>query len=214
MPSTQWNQSMRKRELTDIASGAAKFYDLDRALVCALCEVESAWKPWAVRHEAGYEWLAGFNKAEPRDMPISFMDIKEQWWRPHPKLARIMPLYSVDLIQTELLAQQTSWGLLGIRGADARKLRFTGWLTELCDPATNLEWGCRHLRWMELNADSYGIELCADVSTVPTRLCGLPQSLAAAWNAGSVRYGEDGKLINVDYVRRVIGAMVNYETGE
>ena len=57
MPSTQWNQSMWKRELTDIASGAAKFYDLDRAPVCALCEVESAWNPWAVRHEAGHEWL-------------------------------------------------------------------------------------------------------------------------------------------------------------
>ena len=190
-----------------LADTIARKHGLDPALVCALCEVESAWKPWAVRHEAGYEWLAGFNKAEPRDMPISFMDIKEQWWRPHPKLARIMPLYSVDLIQTELLAQQTSWGLLGIRGADARKLGFTGWLTELCDPTTNLEWGCRHLRWMLDHPLDYRLSIAQG----PAVLKGTLADLAAAWNGGKARFGEDGKYKNQSYVDRAVKAMVNYE---
>ena len=192
-----------------LADTIAKKHGLDPALVCALCEVESSWIPWAVRHEAGYKWIVGFHKMTLAEAysDISFIDADENWWAFEPQVINEFP----GSAQTELLMQQTSWGLLQIMGATARERGFRGWLTELCDPQVNLEWGCKHLRWMELNADSYGIELCADVSTVPTRLCGLPQSLAAAWNAGSVRYGEDGKLINVDYVRRAAKAMEGYQ---
>jgi len=205
-------------DLERLAREAAGRYGLDPRLICALCEVESSWKPWAVRHEAGYEWLAGFNKAEPRDMPVSFMDIKQQWWKPHPKLARIMPLYSVDLIQTELLAQQTSWGLMQIMGATARERGFAdnnyhynasnkGWLTELCDPQVNLEWGCRHLRWMLDHAGSFNIRASTQWQNA---------DLAAAWNGGArimefVNAKPTGRYKNQSYVDRVVRAMVNYE---
>jgi len=204
-------------ELELLAREAAGRYGLDPRLICALCEVESSWMPWAVRHEAGYEWLIGFKRAEPRDMPVSFMDIKQQWWRPHPKLARIMPLYSVGLIQTELLAQQTSWGLMQIMGATARERGFAdnnyhynasnkGWLTELCDPQVNLEWGCRHLRWMVDHNNAYGLP---DVRISPA-------DLAAAWNGGArimefVNAKPTGRYKNQSYVDRVVAAMVNYE---
>ena len=187
-------------ELELLAREAAGEFGLDSRLICALCEVESSWIPWAVRHEAGYEWLVGFKKAELRDMPVSFMDIKQQWWKPHPKLARIMPLYSADLIQTELLAQQTSWGLMQIMGATARERGFRSWLTELCDPAVNLEWGCRHLRWMIDHNNAYGLP--------DFRI--KPEDLAAAWNAGT-RVMVDGKYKNQSYVDRAVRAMVNYE---
>jgi len=187
-------------ELELLAREAAGRYGLDPRLICALCEVESSWMPWAVRHEAGYEWLVGFKKAELRDMPVSFMDIKQQWWKPHPKLARIMPLYSADLIQTELLAQQTSWGLMQIMGATARERGFRSWLTELCDPAVNLEWGCRHLRWMIDHNNAYGLP--------DFRI--KPEDLAAAWNAGT-RIVIDGKYKNQPYVDRVLKAMERYQ---
>jgi len=196
-----WDREDGQRACEDIARRTAIEFGLDPALVCALCEVESSWMPWAVRHEAGYEWLVGFKKAERRDMPVSFMDIKKQWWKPHPKLVRIMPLYSTGLIQIELLAQQTSWGLMQIMGGTARERGFKGWLTELCDPSINLEWGCRHLRWMVDHNNAYGLP---DYRV-------KPEDLAAAWNTGSVRRGDDGELINVDYVRRAAKAMEGYQ---
>ena len=205
-------------DLERLAREAATKYGLDPRLICALCEVESSWMPWAVRHEAGYEWLIGFKRAEPRDMPVSFMDIKQQWWRPHPKLARIMPLYSVGLIQTELLAQQTSWGLMQIMGATARERGFAdnnyhynasnkGWLTELCDPQVNLEWGCRHLRWMLDHAGSFNIRASTQWQNA---------DLAAAWNGGArimefVNAKPTGRYKNQSYVDRVVKAMVNYK---
>ena len=170
-----------------LADTIAKKHGLDPALVCALCEVESSWIPWAVRYEPKYRWL--YNLQGGISVDVGLYEPEEA---------------------TEAVQQKISWGLLQIMGAVARERGFRGWLTELCDPTVNLEWGCKHLRWMELNADSYGIELCADVSTVPTRLCGLPQSLAAAWNGGKARI-VDGKYVNEDYVKRVVRAMVNYE---
>jgi len=187
-------------ELELLARETATKYGLDPRLICALCEVESSWMPWAVRHEAGYEWLVGFKKAERRDMPVSFMDIKQQWWKPHPKLVRIMPLYSTGLIQIELLAQQTSWGLMQIMGGTARERGFKGWLTELCDPSINLEWGCRHLRWMMDHNNAYGLP--------DFRI--KPEDLAAAWNAGT-RVVVDGKYKNQPYVDRVLRAMEGYQ---
>jgi len=200
MPSTQWNQSMRKRELTDIASGAAKFYDLDRALVCALCEVESGWNPWAVRHETGYRWIIGFHKMTLAEAysDISFIDVDENWWAFEPQVINEFP----GSAQTELLMQQTSWGLLQIMGATARERGFRGWLTELCDPQVNLEWGCRHLRWMLDHNNAYGLP-------DPYRPTG-PEDLAAAWNWGS-RVVVDGKYANEDYVKRVRKAMEGYQ---
>ena len=182
-------------ELELLAREAATKYGLDPRLICALCQVESRWNPWAVRHEPRYRWLWALTY---EDYPME----------PHFQSEELhLPGYTAI---TEQILQRTSWGLMQIMGAVARERGFRDWLTGLCDPAVNLEWGCRHLRWMELNADSYGIELCADVSTVPTRLCGLPQSLAAAWNGGKARI-VDGKYVNEDYVKRVVRAMERYQ---
>jgi len=78
---------------------------------------------------------------------------------------------------TERILQRTSWGLMQIMGAVARERGFRGWLTELCDPAVNLEWGCRHLRWMVDHNNTYGLP--------DYRI--KPEDLAAAWNGGKAR---------------------------
>jgi len=183
-----------------LADTIAKKHGLDPCLICALCEVESSWNPWAVRHEAGYSSLIGFYSATD-DRHRIWRDAKGQGWWSEINITpetRKYPWGCQPLI--ELLMQQTSWGLMRIKGADARKLGFTGWLTELCDPAVNLKWGCRHLRWMIDHNNAYGLP--------DFRI--KPEDLAAAWNGGT-RVVVDGKYKNQSYVDRVKAALVNYE---
>ncbi len=40
--------------MISIARAAAEAYRLDAALVCAVCEQESAWNPWAIRYEPAF----------------------------------------------------------------------------------------------------------------------------------------------------------------
>ena len=180
-------------ELELLAREAATKYGLDPALVCALCEVECGWNPRAVRYEPDYKWLWGIK--EPlttiNGLNIVSFDLKNG-----PVLIDIIP----STPETELALQKTSWGLMQIMGATARERGFTGWLTELCDPAVNLEWGCWHLRWMIDHNNAYGLP--------DYRI--TPEDLAAAWNWGS-RMVVDGKYANEDYVKRAVKAMVNYE---
>lgn len=58
-------------------------------------------------------------------------------------LARyVQPL---GLADTESYARSFSWGLMQLMGQVARELGYKGHLAALCDPATGLEWGCKHL---------------------------------------------------------------------
>jgi len=188
------------------AREAAGKYGLDPRLICALCEVESAWIPWAVRHEAGYKWTIYFTREPNKDHgnnPQTFPDAAGNEW--HPRTGSLLTLLgglatSYARVHTELLNQQTSWGLLQIMGAVARERGFRGWLTELCDPSINLEWGCRHLRWMMDHNNAYGLP---DFGI-------KPEDLAAAWNAGT-RIVIDGKYKNQPYVDRVLRAMEGYQ---
>ena len=93
-----------------------------------------------------------------------------------------------------------------IMGAVARERGFRGWLTELCDPAVNLEWGCRHLRWMVDHPLDYGLSIAQG----PAVLKGTLADLAAAWNGGSCRIVND-TYANQSYVDRVVKAMEGYQ---
>jgi soluble lytic murein transglycosylase-like protein len=104
-------------ELIALAKTTAGAHGLDPALVCAVCEQESAWNVWAIRYEDGF-------------------------------YARyVMPQMALWKINaTEARARAFSWGLLQIMGEVARERGFIGdSLSSLCDPATGLEYGCRHL---------------------------------------------------------------------
>ncbi len=104
-------------EIIDLARHIACERGLDPALVCAVIEQESAWNPWAVRYEPGF-------------------------------LSRyIAPLYTAGkLSPTEAYTRAMSWGLMQVMGQVAREFGFKeASLSELCDPATGIEFGCRIL---------------------------------------------------------------------
>ena len=185
-------------ELELLAREAAGRYGLDPRLICALCEVESSWIPWAVRHEVGYEWLVGFKRGYSGTGKTNLLDACNRWY----VVSETERYAGFDCakLQTELLMQQTSWGLMQIMGGTARERGFRGWLTELCDPAVNLELGCRHLRWMIDHNNAYGLP--------DFRI--KPEDLAAAWNGGT-RVVMDGKYKNQSYVDRVVKAMEGYQ---
>ena len=104
-------------EIIDLARRIASDHSLDPALVCAVIEQESAWNPWAVRYEPRF-------------------------------LSRyVAPLYTAGkLSATEAYTRAMSWGLMQVMGQVAREFGFKeSSLSELCDPATGTEFGCRVL---------------------------------------------------------------------
>ena len=110
---------MTRAELIALARRKAVEQQLCPEIVCAVCEQESDWDPWALRFEPAF--YARY----------------------------VAPLYvTSDLAWTvtEAHARATSWGLMQVLGQVAREHGFAGaYLSELCDPAVGLEVGCRVL---------------------------------------------------------------------
>ena len=129
---------------------------VDALLVVAIALVESAGESNAVRYEPGYKWT---------------MD----------KCRRPAGCSK----QTELSLQKHSWGLMQIMGATARSIGYSGWLSALTQPGTNMAAGCAYLEQL---ATRY------KVST----------DLISAYNAGYPRRREDGTYHNQEYVDRVM----------
>jgi soluble lytic murein transglycosylase-like protein len=107
-------------DLIALARVTAESHQLDAALICAICEQESAWNPWAIRYE-----------------PAFFTHY-------------IVPQLSAGKISnTEAQARAFSWGLMQVMGQVAREHNFGGSsstnatpLAQLCDPECGLEIGC------------------------------------------------------------------------
>ena len=129
-------------------------HGLDPDLVAGIVLTESAGNAWAIRQEPTYKWLFQPEKSKPRG----------------------------STLETELVMQKTSWGLMQIMGAVAREYGFRGWMPELCLPETNLEYGCTH------------------VAVQMKRYKGDVDSALAAYNAGAARKNEDGTFRNQHYV--------------
>lgn len=122
----------------DLARIAAAQTGVPVDLILAIVEVESGGNQWAWNPEPHYRWFwdvrrnrpfrqlfPGESDSEypPQDFPCLAGDRDQEWW-----------------------GQQASWGLMQTMGAVARENGFTGpFLTELCDPATSLKFGTRHL---------------------------------------------------------------------
>jgi soluble lytic murein transglycosylase-like protein len=132
--STTSTISPMRAGLIALARATAEAHQLDAALVCAICEQESAWNPWAIRYE-----------------PAFFAHY-------------IAPQLSAGKISvTEAQARAFSWGLMQVMGQVAREHNFGAApnpnspappqlhspdrtvgapLAQLCDPASGLEVGC------------------------------------------------------------------------
>jgi soluble lytic murein transglycosylase-like protein len=106
--------------LIALARATAEAHQLDAALVCAICEQESAWNPWAIRYEPAFfaRYVA-------------------------PQLA------AGEISNTEAQARAFSWGLMQVMGQVAREHNFgmassknIAPLAQICDPACGLDVGC------------------------------------------------------------------------
>jgi len=111
---------MDKASLIALATDAAKKYGLDPALVCAVIEQESGWDTWAIRYEPAF-----FTKY-------------------------VAPILATKMISvTEAYARSFSWGLMQVMGQVAYEEGFPGkYFSLLCDPATGIDAGCKHLAKM------------------------------------------------------------------
>lgn len=109
---------MAQDELIIEAHSAAIAHGLDPALICAVCEQESGWNPWAIRYEPGF------------------------FTRYVERLVTAGKLHDI----TEEVARCFSWGLMQVMGECAREHGYAGHLAALCDPAVGLQWGCLHLK--------------------------------------------------------------------
>ena len=119
-------------EYASIIAANAATKDLDPLLVQAVIQVESGGNPWANRYEARYRWLAKWNSGDP--------------W-PRNRSVLQFPSPSGVSRSTEYQNQKTSWGLMQIMGGVAREVGFRKpFLTELLNPATNVQFGCIFLR--------------------------------------------------------------------
>ena len=159
---------------------AADSHHLPVALVLAICRSESGLDPWACRHEPGYRWLWDVQRQKP-----FLRDPREECDQRIPPGFAAAPGISVA---SEWFAQQTSWGLMQIMGAQAREYGFKGHLPRLCDPETGLLFGCRHLarardRWFSRHGWA---------------------GVVAAYNAGAPRLTATGMFRNQAYVDRVL----------
>lgn len=101
-------------QLVQLTKETAKKYAIEPSLFCAVVEQESDWNVWAVRFEPLFE---------KRYI--------------HPALP--------DAPTTEEMTRAMSYGLCQLMGQVARELGFGGkYLSELCDPFVNLQYGCKH----------------------------------------------------------------------
>lgn len=129
-------------------------YNIDPVVFGAIITIESAWKIKSVRYESNFIYLENPNKWALR--------------------LSISP-------DTERALQRFSWGLCQIMGANARSVGFQDPLTDLLDPATNLDIGVK-----------FFARRCAEYV--------YPSDQAAVWNFGSIKRLADGKYVNQKYV--------------
>ncbi len=99
-----------------VAKYAVK-YGLDLAIVCAVCEQESSWNTYAIRFEPAFE---------------------ARYIKP------ALPAAPTTLELTKAI----SFGLMQVMGEVAIEHGFPAsrFLTELCDPDTGVDYGCRKLQ--------------------------------------------------------------------
>lgn len=150
-------------------------------LVHAICAVESNFDAWAWNPEPRYRWLWDVRL----NVPFRTLTIGEMLSKFPPIDFKAPAGADTD---AEWWGQQASFGPMQIMGAAARAAGFTGrFLTQLCDPAIGVQFGCRHL---------------ADV----LKRWSNPRDAAAAYNAGTPRRDTAGRYANEDYVDHIAAA--------
>lgn len=105
-------------EVTQTVDDIARRFGLNPNLVKAIIEVESDWRPYAIRYEPTYQHFS-----KPAH---------------HAKVHHITP-------RTEQVMQACSWGLMQVMGATAREMGYNLPMPLLCEPSIGVEYGVRYL---------------------------------------------------------------------
>lgn len=143
----------------DVITDQARRLGLDPHLIAAVIQKESSGVQWRTRWEREWSHL----------------------WKPEAFAASLGVT-----VETEVIHQKMSWGLMQIMGGTAREMGFRGHLPELCaSPALGIHWGGRYLARMMLRFRD-------------------PEKAIAAYNAGPGSLA-DGVIDNRKYVDAVLG---------
>ncbi len=146
-------------EITLQINQAAAKTSLDPALVTALVYAESSGNTYAMRFEPAWKYFHF-----PRE------------WASRIECS----------VQTENIAQATSWGLMQVMGSVARERGHAGWLSELSVVEVGLSYGCQHLK--------------SFFEKYPT-----VEDAVSSYNQGSPRKTLGGLYCNQGYVSKVMG---------
>lgn len=111
---------MTQQDMIVLAKSIADKHQLFGHIVCGICEQESTWNPYEIRFEPAW-----YNRT---DWPVLLPQHK------YPRLSSE---------KSEITSRSMSWGLMQCLGQSIREIGFEDWLTDLCDPAIGIEWGCR-----------------------------------------------------------------------
>ncbi len=107
-----------RTNLLDLIKSKANQHGVNWKLLDAIICQESGYRQWAVRFEPTI--------------------IKYELPKTHAK-------YNIISVETEQVAQATSYGLMQLLGRTARGMGFDGLLPSLFDIESNLDWGCQYL---------------------------------------------------------------------
>lgn len=102
----------------EVIFDCSELFKVDPVLVGAICMVESAGDPYAVRIELHWQY---------------YLELKK-----YADLNRITQT-------TEKAMQACSWGLMQVMGSVAREHGYAGPLQRLCEPELGIRYGCKHL---------------------------------------------------------------------
>ena len=92
----------------------------------------------------------------PKSLVMAIIQVMSKWNRYKITIKRLAQLAikkkikeakrTLPITQIELLSRAINWGLMQINGQEARDMGFDGkYLTELCEPAVNIELGCKKI---------------------------------------------------------------------
>lgn len=141
---------------------ACRRFGVSPEVMAAIITVESGWDSWAYRYEPAFEYLYKIEDTA-KDSGITQTSMR--------------------------VLQKSSFGLCQLMGARALELGLKGSPAQLFDPATNLEFGCRHFLTLMARYDDRSDQI-------------------AAYNAGSARREPlTGLYVNHKYVTKVLTAL-------
>ena len=159
---------MNSKILTIINAECSKS-NIDVKSIKAICLIESNMNPWVVRLETNYIWT----------------------YRPEYYAKKLNITGN-----TEMTLQKMSWDLMQIMGGTARApLMFKGHITELLNPALNIQLGLKYFRNLLVKYDWNYLDA------------------VAAYNSGTAKK-VNGRYLNQEYLDKYLDIIQKLEASE